>query len=697
MSAEGHGRVLVVDDNPATLYSTSRVLRSADFEVTEAATGKEALDLAAKGTDIVMLDVNLPDIHGFEVCQRLRGDPRTARLPIIHVSATFVTDADKARGLDSGCDGYLTHPVDPPVLIATVNAFLRARNAEQELRESESKFKAVFENALSGILILDSRFNFIEVNPALLRMLGRTREELVGKSLFDFVADKDTVKAREIAAEIQQRRTWSGSLPLVRSSGSRVQLEWYVSDYLGRSVAVITDISERVELEEKRQELLASERAARTEAERANRLKDEFLGNVSHELRTPLNSILLWTKALQHRPDDRAQLIRGLDAIERNTWIQTQLISDLLDVSRITSGKLRLDAQPTDLATVVRSSLEALSPAAAAKNMEVEMSLDPAPIAVSGDPARLQQVVWNLVSNAIKFTPKDGRIQVKLELVDSHAVITVADNGQGIKPELLPYLFERFRQGDSGKNQSQAGLGLGLAIAKHLTELHGGTVVAASKGEGRGATFTVRLPVLTDSRSVSPGTAVAPAAAAPSRPSYEALQGVRVLVVDDDADTCALMTRILEEAGAEVASANSADEALAMLSEFGPQVLVSDIGMPQRDGYDLIREVRLRGYTYQELPAIALTALSRPEDRRRTLVAGFQLHVGKPVDGSELTAAIGAVVGRTEFARELPVSPIVPDLSHEEPPPEPGQHRSLGAAIRNKLAELKYGIRGRLR
>jgi PAS domain S-box-containing protein len=648
MATETPARVLVVDDNPATLYSTSRVLRSADFKVAEAATGREALELAALGTDIVMLDVNLPDMHGFEVCQRLRSDPRTARLPIIHVSATFVTDMDKARGLDAGSDGYITHPVEPPVLIATVNAFLRARRAEQDLRESEVKFKAIFETALSGMLILDRNLHFIEANPAFCRMLATSRQELAGKPVDSFVAPKNRERAKRVLEQIRKEGSWSGSFPLQRSGGSEVHLEWHVSDHPNQWVAVVTDISERVELEEKRQEILASERAARAEAERTSRLKDEFLGNVSHELRTPLNSILLWTKALQQRPDDHDHLVRGLDAIERNTIIQTQLISDLLDVSRITWGKLRLDVQATDLAAVIDSSLEALNPAAMAKELAMDISLDREGSLVAGDPSRLHQVVWNLVSNAIKFTPKGGSIQVKLERIDSQAVITVKDNGQGIRADLLPHLFERFRQGETTGSYSQAGLGLGLAIAKHLTALHGGTIAAASKGPGRGATFTVKLPIASTAMSGMRGAATRSESSAYACLDSGALTGVRVLFVDDDADTCFVMTRMLEEAGADVVSAVSADDALAKLEEVAPQVLVSDIGMPQRDGYDLIREIRMRGYTHQKLPAIALTALSRPEDRRRTLLAGFQLHVSKPIDGSELTAAIAAVTGRTE-------------------------------------------------
>jgi hypothetical protein len=428
--------------------------------------------------------------------------------------------------------------VEPPVLIATVNAFLRARKAEQELRESEGKFKAVFENALSGILILDRNFNFVEVNPALCRMLARTREELVGKSLFAFVAPKNHEVSQQVATKLRKREAWSGSFPLQRSDGSEVQLEWYVSSHSDPSVVVVTDISERIELEEKRQELLASERAARAEAERANRLKDEFLGNVSHELRTPLNSILLWTKVVQQHLDDKQQLIRGLDAIERNTMVQTQLISDLLDVSRITSGKLRLELQPTDLGALIKSSLEAFAPAAAAKEIKVQTALDPGAGPVSADPFRVQQVVGNLISNAIKFTPARGRIQVKLERIDSQAVITVTDNGQGINPELLPHLFERFRQGDSAGHRSYAGLGLGLAIVKHLTELHGGTVTAISKGEGQGATFVVKLPVFAASDGAPPDIAARSAPVGALSARYEALLGVRVLVVDDDADAC---------------------------------------------------------------------------------------------------------------------------------------------------------------
>jgi hypothetical protein len=389
--------------------------------------------------------------------------------------------------------------------------------------------------------------------------------------------------------------------------------------------------------------LLASERAARNEAERASRLKDEFLGTLSHELRTPLNSILLWTQLLLGKVDDAAQITRGLTAIERSTRTQAQLISDLLDVSAIISGKLRLDVQPLDLAATIKSALESLSPAIAAKELTLETWFDQRVGMIVGDSERLQQVIWNLVNNASKFTPKGGRIDVRLERFNSHVEISVKDSGQGISPELLPYLFDRFRQGDVNTNRTEGGLGLGLAIVKHLVEMHGGTVAASSAGQGKGAKFTVVLPI---------AASFDEALLAPEKPNAASeaarLDGVRVLIVDDDADTCAVMSRILNETGAAVATAVNVGAALDELEQFDPQVLVSDIGMPERDGYDLIREVRSRGYSYQRLPAIALTALARPQDRRRALLAGYQVHVSKPIDASELTAAIAALIGRVE-------------------------------------------------
>jgi PAS domain S-box-containing protein len=637
-------RVAVVDDNDATLYSTSRVLRAAGFDVAEGTSGEDALDLALKDVDLMLLDVNLPDLHGFEVCRRLREHPRSARLPIIHLSATFVTDLDKAHGLDSGADGYLTHPIEPSVLIATVKAFLRARRAEEEMHKSEAKFRTVFENAFIGIVLLDERLNYLEVNPAMCGVLGRSREEIVGFPLLSFIPPGGPSDSLEIQRSLEETGIWRGTFAMAGPDGQLIHLEWHISarSFPGIRLAVVTDISDRMRFESERNELFASERSARAEAERANYLKDEFLSTLSHELRTPLNSILLWAQRLQHNTDDRSQVERGLSAIERNTKVQAQLISDLLDVSAIVSGKLRLEVRPLDLAAMIKAALEGLSPAIDAKQLKLQSSFDLNAGLISGDAARLQQVVWNLVNNAIKFTPSGGHVDLRLERVESHVEISVADDGQGIRPELLPYLFDRFRQGDVKSHRSHGGLGLGLAIVKHLVEMHGGTVSASSAGLGQGAKFTVTLPVAATFRDyVNADSARAP--------EFARLEGVRVLVVDDDTDTCAVLSRILEETGAVVTTAFNVQSALEQFKRSTPQVLVSDIGMPELDGYALIREVRARGYSYQVLPAIALTALARPEDRRRALLAGYQMHMTKPIDASELTTAIAALLGRTEL------------------------------------------------
>jgi PAS domain S-box-containing protein len=638
--------VAVVDDNPATLYSTSRVLRAANFNVSEGINGEQALELAFKGIDILLLDVNLPDIHGFDVCKQLRGDPRTARLPVIYVSSTSVKEVDKAQGLDSGGDGYLTHPIEPPVLIATVNAFLRARRAEEQMRNSEAKFKAVFENALSGILLLDQHLNYLEVNPAMCEMLSRSREEIVGQPLSRFMPSGTSPDLQEIEHALQTDGAWRGVFPLLRSNGKPVHLEWYISAHTfpGVRLAVVTDMTERLLLEAERNDLLASERRARAEAERASRLKDEFLGTLSHELRTPLNTILLWTQMLQQQSNDRVSLQRGLAAIERNTKAQAQLISDLLDVSRISSGKLRLDVQPLDLVAIVKSVLEGLSPAIDAKQLKLQMWFGMRSEMISGDPARLQQVVWNLVNNAIKFTPNGGRIEVRLKRAESHFELKISDTGQGITAELLPYLFERFRQGDVSTNRTHGGLGIGLAIVKHLVEMHGGIASASSPGPGKGATFTVRLPFQASFDNSLYG------AANPNGGhigEIARLEGVRVLFVDDDADACTAISFILNETGAVVKTALSVNAALGIIEQFKPQVLISDIGMPEQDGFELIREVRARGYSYQAVPAIALTALARPEDRRRALLAGYQVHLAKPIDVGELSATVAALIGHT--------------------------------------------------
>jgi CheY-like chemotaxis protein/nitrogen-specific signal transduction histidine kinase len=394
-------------------------------------------------------------------------------------------------------------------------------------------------------------------------------------------------------------------------------------------------------------------RRAIMEAEDANRMKDEFLATLSHELRTPLTSILGWARMLSSGQLDEASTTRALETIERNAKAQSQLIEDILDVSRVITGKLRLEVQPVNLASVIESAINAVLPAADAKGIRLQRLLDTGASMVSGDPARLQQIIWNLLSNAIKFTPKDGRVQVKLERVNSHVEITVTDNGQGISPDILPYIFERFRQADSSMTRAHGGLGLGLAIVRHLVEMHGGTVRAESRGEGQGATFTINLPLVVmrafDVRRASTVERVHPTASGDTPfdcPSE--LEGLRLLVVDDEADTRTLLKAVLESCGATVMTVASAGEALATLKETRPDVLISDLGMPGEDGYTLIKKVRaLPAEDGGQTPSAALTAYARVEDRMKVLRAGFQIHIPKPVEPAELIAVVANLAGRT--------------------------------------------------
>ncbi len=387
------------------------------------------------------------------------------------------------------------------------------------------------------------------------------------------------------------------------------------------------------------------------EAEEANRIKDEFLATLSHELRTPLNALLGWVTLLRTGRLDARTTERALESIERNTRLQVRLIEDLLDVSRIMAGKLALDARASALAPLITAAVEAAQPAAAAKGIRLTVALDATAGPVWGDPARLQQVVWNLLSNAVKFTPAGGAVDIRLERSGGDAVVTVADTGQGIEPEFLPHAFERFRQADSGSTRAHGGLGLGLAIVRHLVELHGGTVHADSAGPGRGATFSVRLPITVRPPHRARGRPrPSPAGGRPTR--SRTLARLRVLVVDDDADTRDVLRVVLSAAGAEVAEAASVAEALDRLDAWRADALVGDIGMPGEDGYALIRRVRARAPGRGgRLAAVALTAYARGDDHRRVLEAGYDRHLAKPVDPERLVAVLAELTGRAGLAR----------------------------------------------
>ena len=486
-------------------------------------------------------------------------------------------------------------------------------------------------------------------NRAAQAMFGWTAAEAVGQRITLIIPRERWHEEDEVLARVRKGESIDHfDTVRVRKNGERIDVSLTVSpvkDARGRIIGaskIARDVSDRKHAETERAALLHAAQQAREEAEELNRSKDQFLALLSHELRTPLNAIFGWARMLQSAAMDEVTSRRAIDAILRNATAQVQLVEDLLDVSRIITGKMRLDVQWLDLKSVIESALDAVQPAASAKGLKIETVLDPNAGPVVGAADRLRQVVWNLLMNAIKFTPRDGRVQVHLRKLKSHVEIVVSDSGEGIQPEILPFIFDRFRQGDSTTTRPHGGLGLGLALVRHLVDLHGGRVRAASEGPGRGATFVVELPVAI--LGPEAGTTLETSAATGALP----LQNVRVLLVDDDADGLDLTTVMLTNSGAQVKTAVSVAAALDILESWPADVLVSDIEMPGEDGYELLRRIRAKergGRT--RLPALALTAYGRPEDRRRTLAAGYNLHLAKPIDPSELVLAVANLVGRT--------------------------------------------------
>jgi PAS domain S-box-containing protein len=512
----------------------------------------------------------------------------------------------------------------------------RARSTAEELRRRDDQILLITNSLPVLISYIDSSHRYRFVNQAYEDWFGLPRNEIIGRHAREILgaAAYESLRPFFDQAVGGELVTYEREVHYSRAGTREINATYvpHVGDG-GRVegfVVLVVDVSKRKQAEEAVQ-------AAKAEAETANRMKDQFLATLSHELRTPLNAIFGWAQLLRSGKLDPATVERGVETIERNARAQKQLIDDLLDVSRIISGKLRLEMQPLEPADVVEAALETVAHTAQAKGLNLRRHIDRTGLVV-GDAQRLQQVVWNLLSNAVKFTPKGGEVRVAVETLDGHAKIIVADSGQGIAPEFLPHVFERFRQADPSSTRRHGGLGLGLAIVRQLVELHGGSVRAESPGEGQGATFIVSLPLAVsdqseERRQTQTGDGGRPVS----------LDGLRVLVVDDEADARDLLREILSGSHAEVAVAASAAEGLDVLERFQPHVLVSDISMPGQDGYELIRTVRKRGY---QLPAAALTAFARADDRRRALLAGFQIHLAKPVDPGELTAAVASLAGR---------------------------------------------------
>jgi PAS domain S-box-containing protein len=539
-------------------------------------------------------------------------------------------------------------------IAAHASVALENARLHQEVQENMQRFQQLANTIPQLAWMARSDGNIFWFNQQWYDYTGMDPATLDNLSGFNFLHPKELPRVREKWHQaVKAGDTWEDTFDIRRHDGAYrpfLSRARPVRDKAGNIVlwfGTNTDVTEQHELVRSREELLAAERAARAEVERVSRMKDEFLATLSHELRTPLNAIVGWCQLIQRPSIDDETLEEGLEVICRNARAQTQLIEDLLDMSRIVSGKIRLDVQRVNLSDVIHAALETVRPAVESREIRVNALLDPVAGPVIGDPNRLQQIAWNLLSNAAKFTPRKGKITVLLERVNSHVEFTVSDTGEGIAPEFLPHVFDRFRQADASISRKHGGLGLGLAIVKQLVELHGGHVLAKSDGKGKGATFVVELPL-----AVTLGPAERHHPRTPENIeipgiSTLSLEGVRVLVVEDEPDARELLRRLLVEHKARVTTAGSAKEALDFLKQNTVDVLISDIGMPDIDGYEFIRILReLPTEAGGKTPAIALTAFARSEDRTRAMLAGYQVHLSKPIEGPELIATVNSVAHR---------------------------------------------------
>jgi PAS domain S-box-containing protein len=523
-------------------------------------------------------------------------------------------------------------------------------------RDTATHVRTVLDAALDAVISMDATGRVTFWNPRAVQIFGWTRREAVGRPLAELIIPP-ALRAAHMAGLQRFLRTGEGPLlgrrvevAAVRKDGTAVEVELAVvavrEGEFHTFSAFVRDITEHKRAEAERDRLLLEAERARTQAEAASRAKDEFLATLSHELRTPLTSIVGWVYLLRSGRLDPAGVARGLETIDRNAMLQAQLVSDILDMSRIMAARFHLNVRPVELAPVVAAAIDSLVPAANAKGIRLQPVLDPSAGIVSGDTDRLQQVVWNLLSNAIKFTPEGGRVQVRLARVDGHAEITVEDTGPGIRPEVLPHVFELFRQGDSSNTRAHGGLGLGLAVVRQLVELHGGTVRAASGGEGTGAAFTVSLPLAREDAALEPA---APSPSTASSPAEPRLDDLRVLVADRGAEVREVVAGILGQAGAQVLPAASGREALEIVARERPDVLLVEVDMGDESGYALLAKVRaLPPDDGGTTPAVALSSFVRTEDRVRSLLAGFQMHLAKPLQPAELLAVVASLAGRRQ-------------------------------------------------
>ncbi|MBE8991033.1 response regulator [Nostoc sp. LEGE 12450] len=681
MQMEPKVNILLVDDKLENLLALEAILEKLGENLVRATSGEEALRcLLHQDFAVILLDVQMPGMDGFETATLIRNRGRSRHTPIIFLTAFSTSDQMLFKGYALGAVDYLLKPLDPNILtskvIVFVELFKKTEAVKQQaaqlvavngsLRQSEERLRSLSTCSPVGIFEIDTEGGCRYTNPRYQAICGLKAAESLEKRWLESVHPEDRERAvLSWSNYICEGRDYSEEFRFQTAQGIIRWVQVRSSPMLSGQgellgyVGTLEDITERKQAEEVRAQVIR-EQTARQEAEAANRMKDEFLAVLSHELRTPLTSMLGWSKILRSKKLDEKATSRALEAIERNATSQMQLIEDILDVSRIIRGQLRLNVSAVNLITVMEAALEAVRPLAEPKEIVLTTVLDTSVGSVYGDPARLQQIVWNLLTNAIKFTPKGGRVEVHLSVIcdqeqqktHKHAQIQVIDTGIGISPEFLPKVFERFRQADSTTTRSHNGLGLGLAIVRHLVELHKGTISAESPGTGEGATFTVRLPLLQDNRGNRGNREVTGeiSSSVVSTP----LAGLRVLVVDDEADTRNFLSFMFEEYGAFTTAVASVDEALAILEQAKTDILISDIGMSEQDGYTLIRKLRsLEPEKGGSIPAIALTAYTREEDRLEALSAGFQQHLSKPIDPTKLIAMVASVL---KLPVQVPVS-----------------------------------------
>ena len=700
--------ILLMDDNPANLLALETILQAPDRNLVRASSGDEALRyLLVIDVAVILLDVYMPGIDGLETAALIRGREKSRDIPIIFLTADSTGHRHIAKGYSLGAVDYILKPVEPEILRSKVAVFVELFKKTEEIKQQAELLhekNIALENAnlqrLSMLIELGQKLAAERDPEQVLKKFCHAARDIVcaehagvgvlnedGQTL-RFFCRSDARKngnGHQAGPQVNEsvlKRLMKGRRPLRLSDVAMTLEAAYLSapqssvqSFLGAPILSSEQVygwlyltnkfnaDEFNEADERLAVTLATQFAVAyenarlyTEAQQANRTKDEFLATLSHELRTPLTAILGWTHLIRSGNLNQEHMSRALEIIERNARSQSQLIDDLLDVSRIITGKLKLDFRPVELSSIIEATVDTVRPAAEAKAIRFQTSLEATTCLVSGDPARLQQVVWNLFSNAVKFTPEGGRVDVRLHCSEAHLELIVRDTGIGINPEFLPYIFDRFRQADGTTTRKHGGLGLGLAIVRHLIELHGGAIKAHSDGDGLGSTFTVKLPLMRIARSKTVTGAEQRVAATagepiPSLQHSAALEGLRILVVDDEPDTRELLQAVLAQSGAEVQTSESAAEALKKLTAWSPDLLVCDIGMPEEDGYSLIRKVRnLDSEQHRQIPAVALTAYASVEDRARALAAGFQMHLAKPVEPDELVAVVASAVGRRDQA-----------------------------------------------